>query len=193
MALIDRVQARIETDIAPDELQLMIDEILAEIEDRYGASADPDNPVAITVEGLRRKLDLVRPMDVAQDVAIVEHIGRHHWDTTVQTLATDDWLAWNGGRTLERLNTGTHPRIRWGHRVDVEYVPINDGNQREEVVIKLVQLNVEYEGVIERQVGDVRTTHGPRSPQPGQSALGYQEERDHLLESLAPRKGIFLR
>lgn len=188
MALIDRVQARIETDLTADELQRLVDEALAAIEERWGPVSDPAAPLIVTLEGSRHKLDIVRPIDAAQAIAVVEFVGTAYGETQT-TLAASDYRVTNGGRTLERLHTGTNPRSRWGHRVNVTYVPVNDGNQRQEVVVKLVQLAVEYEGVASRRVGDTQTSHTAGAQAGG---LIYTQERERLIASLSPRKGLLI-
>ena len=189
MALLDRVQARVETDLDPEELQRLIDEALSEIEDRFGPIADPANPITVTRDGDRRRLDLARPIDADHDIEVAEHVSSWGTGETTTELAADDFRLRNGGRTLERLATGTNARTRWGTRVDVTYVPVNDGNQRQEVTIKLVQLAVEYEGVAIRRVGDTATTHTSGA---AAGNLIYGQEREKLLQSLAPRGGMLI-
>jgi hypothetical protein len=186
MALLDRVKERVEQDLSDGELEALIGEAQAAIEARYGLPAGA--PITVTLEGHRKRLDLARPAEQAEAIAVTEYLS----DNTPTVLASNDFRVWNGGRTLQRLRTGTHPRFRWPSRVDVEYVPVDDTAQRDEVTIKLVQLAVEYEGVAERTVGDVRTVHH-RSTAGAGTATGYTEERDRLLASLEPRPGIFLR
>ncbi len=113
-------------------------------------------------------------------------------EETATVLQAGDYRVRNGGRTLERIFTGPNARARWGTRVDVTYTPVSDQKRRDEVTIKLVSLSVEYEGVVERKIGDTTTTHALRSS--GQTAgTIFSDERDRLLESLRPRGGIFLR
>lgn len=191
-ALIDRLKERVESDLSDPELQSILDEATAAITDRYGV---PGAEITVTLEGHRRTLDLVRP------AAAITSISETRWGTDAIVLADDDWRLEHGGRTLRRLDTGTNPywswwrdaddRWRgWGRLVTVTYTTLDDSAQRDEVALKLAILAIEYEGVVERTVGDVRTTKGARSWQPGQSPLVYSDERERLLRSLAPRKGL---
>jgi hypothetical protein len=172
VALIDRVKERIEHDLSDVELQALIDEATAEIDERYGDAADPATPIAVLLDGGGRSVFPNRPIDVDEAVEVVETVV-----TTETTLAADDYRVWHGGRRLERLNTGTNPRPCWGHPVEITYVPVADSDQRDEIVIKLVQLSIEYEGVSSERVGDTSTNY-----------RDYTTERERLLASLAPNK-----
>lgn len=187
MALLDRVRARVETDLDDSELQNLIDEADAAITAQYGPAASPLNPVTITVDGRRRYLDVSRPIDTTQAVVIVE--TRRWYDgaygfggTDITTLAVDDYLISNGGRTVERVTTGVNPWWRWGTTVQITYTPVDDTPQRQEVLIKLVQLAVTFDGTSMTRVGDVT-----------ESKPGYLSQRDELLYSLSPRKGLLFR
>lgn len=213
------VRARFETDLPDQTIQATLDDAVQEIETRFGPYRDPDNPISVTLSGARRILSLPRPLDETQPVEIVEHwltggldVEWPEWDETVElgewwwedsppvddvdtptTLADDDYRVWNGGRTLERLFTGTNPRIKWGMRADITYVPVDDTPRRDEVVTKLAILALQYQGVIEQKVGDVTNTYGMRSSASGGSPLVYAEERERLLSSIQPRHGLTLR
>lgn len=165
----------------------MIDEANGEIVARWGPHANPISPITVTVDGRRRYLDLPRPIDTTQTVTIIE--TRRWYDgwygfggADAVTLAVSDYIVSNGGRTLERLNSGTNPWWRWGTTVQITYVPVADGNQRQEVIIKLVQLAVAFDGNSSTRVGDVT-----------ESKFSYQAQRDKLLNSLKPRKGLLFR
>lgn len=199
------VRARVETDLDDPALQALIDEAVEEITDRYGPYRDDDTPITVTLEGRRRKLALDRPADTI--TTIVEYFTVSAADVefadfsdewvdvgeATTTLATDDWRLWHAGRTLERLFTGTHPRVRWGTRIDITYQPVDDTKQRDEVVVKLTILAVNYDGTIELKVGDVTRVSGLRSKTGGESPLIYADERERLLTSLQPRRGLMFR
>lgn len=176
MALLDRVKERIETSLLDPELQLLIDEANGAIIARHGPNADPAAPIILYLEGGGALLDFIRPVDTLATVTIVETVGDA--DTT---LAATDWRALNRGRTLERLDAGANPRQHWG-RAKITYVPVNDGNERQEAIIKLVQLAIEFEGVASRKVGDHQ-----------QANADYERERERILCQLNPRPGLLAR
>jgi hypothetical protein len=190
VAIIDRVLERIETDVAPEELQNLIDEALTAIEDRWGPPADDTNPIVVTKPGGSRVLSLARPIDAAKAVTIVETMNwygpGYGASTQAQTLAAGDYRIWHNGRTLERLGSGTHAAWRWGHPTTISYVPVNDGDQRQEVAIKLVQLSLQYKGLISYSSGDVNVSYN------GSTGTLYTQERENLLRSLAPRSGFYV-
>lgn len=182
MALLDRVKERIETDMSDAELSLMITEIQAEIVRRHGAIAEE----TFQAEGDRdlwgqgRLLTLVRPIDTAQPLAVVE-VDAADEETT---LAADDYRVLHGGRTLERLRTGTNGRREWQSLVRVTYTPESDQAQRDEVTIKLVELDLSYRGLVKSERAGDYASAGAMSP------AAYTDERDALLQQLAPRRGL---
>lgn len=181
MALIDRVKERVETDLTDAELASIIAEAQAEIRQRWGPDADSASPITVTTPGGDHALNLYRPLDAEEAIVVAETVSGGVSGETTTTLAADDYRVWYGGRALERLAGGTNSRSRWGDRVAVTYTPVDDTPQREEVVIKLVQLAVEYEGLDRRSVGDTTADH-----------LDYPAEREKLIASLSPRKGLLI-
>ena len=183
MVALARVKERIETDLSDAELQAMIDKVNAEIEARFGPNAeitvhlDGDRELA----GDRRFLSLTRPADQAQTITVVEIDG-----TTETTLAADDFRVLHRGRTLERRVGGTNGRLTWQRLVKVTYTPVSDARQRDEVTIKLVQLDITYRG-LDKQEGA-----GDFSRSGSVTADAYPRERDALLAQLAPRRGMVL-
>lgn len=201
------VTARFETDIADEAIQALIDQAEEEIVDRFGRYR-ADGPITETVRGRRRRLNILRPIDTSQPVTVVEWITADPEDVLFAdelddsfidigqeqlNLAADDFRVENRGRTIERLYTGTNPRVLWGSRADITYQPIDDTARRNEVTLKLVILSLQYQGVIDQKIGDTQTTYGQRSAsQPGQALIAYTPEREALLQSLAPRRGLLI-
>jgi hypothetical protein len=188
MTLLDRVKERVSTDLTDPELQRIIDAANQEIIDRYGPHPDSTQPITVTQRGLVRMLDVTRPIDTGQTIVITEFVGSG-WTVEESTvMASNDYRVWYRGRTLERLATGTTPRVRWGHRVVLTYTPQNDGDQRQEVIIQLTSLAISQRGggagsIRSLQVGDVKTEWADSA---------YQKQREALLSSLAPRKGLLM-
>lgn len=170
MALLDRVKERIETDIGDAELQRLVDEALQAIVDRWGAHADAASPVTERFEGDGLWLFPTRPVDDNQTVTVTETSG-----DTETALAADDFEVWDRGRSLRRLSGGTNSRSRWAPSVEVTYTPRQDGNRRQEAVIKLVRLGIQYRGLERESIGDTTDDH-----------LDYNQERERILTSLAP-------
>ena len=90
------------------------------------------------------------------------------WDTAT-VLSPDDYRTWYGGRMLERLSNGSHPRADWGERVELTYTPVDTDHQRRMAIIRLVQLGLPYSGLRSESVGPysavrVLTTRGSATP-----------------------------
>jgi hypothetical protein len=189
MALLDRVRERVETDLSDGELQAMIDAAAAEIEARHG-------PVAgITVHlgddrdlaGHRRFLHPARPVDAAKAVTVVEIEPADTGDAANETqLAADDFRLLHGGRVIERLIDGTNGRLYWAPLVRLAYTPVSDQKQRDEVAIKLVQLDLTYRGL------DKSERAGDWQRAGSVTADAFTDERDALLASLAPRRNMVM-
>lgn len=162
MALIDRVKERTKTELGDGELQELIDEASAEIVRRYGeASAE----ITEVLEGGFVSIVPTHPVDPSEDVTIVETA------TDELELEPDDFVT--RGRRVVRLASGTNARSAWGDTVSITYTPIDDTPQREEVIIKLVILSINYEGVKSDSIDGYSSTH-----------VDYQSERERLLASL---------
>lgn len=179
--IFDRVKKRTETDLDDTELQLLIDEANQAVIAKVGPHADPGAPITVRVDGRSNRIVLDRAIDTSETVTVTEYETYGGWGTTEYDLTSDDYLIWPGGTILERLATGPNSRSRWFDQVEVTYVPANDGDQREEVIIKLVMLAIQYEPVSAKRVGDV-----------SENNLDYSAEREALLSSLMPRPGLFL-
>lgn len=177
MTTLSRVKERIETDLSDTELQAMIDEVVAEVELRYGVNAeitvflDGDRDLA----GDRKFLSLVRP-DGGGTITVTEIAG-----TTETLMSANDFRILNGGRTLERLADGDNGASVWERLVRVKYTPVDDGKQRVETIILLVQLGIEYRGLKSEKAGDWNA-----------GFIDYIVEREALISRLTPRRGVLM-
>jgi hypothetical protein len=183
MAIIDRVKKRVETDLDDTELQLLIDEANQDIINKFGPHANSAAPITVRLDGRRKELVLDRAIDTSQAVVVKEYVSEYGWGETITEIDDTDYRISSSGLVLERLTTGPNSWPRWSREVEITYTPINDGDQREEVIIKLVILAIEYTPATSgyTAIGDV-TKYNP----------DYQAERDKLLNSLAPRPGLYL-
>jgi hypothetical protein len=174
MALLDRLKERAETDLSDTELEAILAAIEAEVLSRFGAAGE----ITIITGGGGVTLDLARPIDETEDLTVTERTSSGGTE-----LASTDYLVKNGGRTLERVGTLWSSAIEithWSSVVEVTYTPIDESAQREDATIRLALLEIEYEAVSGRSVGDVSTTD-----------LDYHRERERLLTALSPRRGLY--
>lgn len=179
MAIIDRVKKRAETDLDDTELQLLIDEANQDVISKCGPHANSAAPITVWFDGYVHELVPSRPIDVSQTVVITEYITELGWGETSVIVNSNDYRIWPGGYRVQRLQTGNNPRSRWPERVQIVYTPVSDGDQREEVIIKLVILSLEFDTASRRDVGDVKVF-----------SKDYQTERDKIISSLYPRRGL---
>lgn len=173
MALLDRIKARVSTDLTDAELQLMIDAVTAEIARRYGAIA------AITerMPGSRVYISLARPIDTGETVTVAEVDPQHTGDSGSETtLAADDYRVLHGGRILERLLDGTNGRREWAPEVKVSYTPIDDSDKRDGITLEIVELQIRNPRVGSERYGDSSSNY-----------LDVTRERERLYALLAPR------
>lgn len=176
MAILDRLRERSETDLTDTELNALIADATGEILDRWGAI----EPITAEKRGGSVVLDIARPIDDGETLTIVEHIG-YPETTTTTTLVAGDYDVQNGGRTVIRLASGTNRAARWAPKVTLTYTPISDQDERDEVIVKVCLLSIEYDATQSTRVGDASS-----------QSLDYRDEREKLIASLAPRKGNLL-
>jgi hypothetical protein len=162
-----QVRGQFETDLADSDLQTVIDAEDHEVVSRYGPHASEVDEL----EGGHTHLFLSRR--VATVTSIVETVG-----DTDTALAADDYEIRHDGWALERLNTGTNQRERWGRVNLVTYVPKSDP-RRVQVVIDLVKLTLQFRGLSVERAGDYRADLGD-----------YQQTRDMILRTLASERKV---
>ena len=149
-----------------DELQRLIDDADAEVVRRCGPHSI-DGPVTEVHPGGSFRLF---PHRAVKEIAKVTET-----DGNVSVvLSDDDYRSWYGGRMLQRLADGSHPRSCWGQRVEIEYTPVDTDPQRRMAIIRLVQLGLQYSGLKSESVG-------PYSAQ----SLDYAKEREAILKQIS--------
>jgi hypothetical protein len=170
MSLLTVAQAKafIESDLEDSALQMLIDAEEADINaiiGGYDSQIDSFND-----ETLSNIIVLTRR--ASSITTITEKIGGDgYYETT--TLSSDDYL-FRSNRILERLASGTNPRTTWGNIVTVTYAPVDDRARRKMVIIHLLKLSIEYNGLSSEKIGDYAATQKE-----------YQEERGRLISRLS--------
>lgn len=184
MALIDRIRERTGTDLSETELEAMIAGIAAEITVIFGsASGAIDLTIGDPTDRQRWKqtLTLTRALDAAEPVTIVEIDPSDSGDPTSRTpLEATDYRVLHGGRTLQRLVSGPNGQSFWAPLVEITYTPTDavPAAARDEVTIKLIQLDLSYRGLIKSErAGDYQWAGSVSSD-------SYSTEREKLLASL---------
>ncbi|MCQ4575414.1 MAG: hypothetical protein NOU37_09250 [Candidatus Brocadiales bacterium] len=166
MALMSATEVRqhIDTDLVDAALQRLIDAAEEDIDTHFGSVTSQLDEL---LGNGGKHLWPTRPIKTVS--SIVETVG-----TTDTTLASDDYKLLHGGRQIERLNTGTNARNSWGDRTKIQYTPEDETKKRKGILIKLVKLEVEYNGLSSERAGDYQS-----------SSLDYEGERKKILGGLA--------
>ena len=73
---------------------------------------------------------------------------------TETVLSADDYRLSSDGWRLQRLSDGTNPRSTWGDEVTIQFVPVDESSKRQGVLIALVKLDVQFNGLDRDSVGD---------------------------------------
>lgn len=186
-ALLDRVKERTGTDLSDGEILAMIDGIAQELDARFGPAGemtvhlgDPTDPNSRFWSNLR----LVIPADTAEAITIIERDpGNSGEAVAATTLDAADYRVLHNGRTLQRLTTGPNGRQFWAPLVEVTYTPQGLQAARDEVTIKLIQLDLSYRGGLRSEkAGDYQFTLS------GDMAA----DREAILKTLADRRGMVM-
>ena len=167
----EKLRHHVETDLSDDALEELIQDADAAIVGMCGPHAI-NGAVEETVRGGDGKLFPARPIQTIEQLTEVT-------GTISTSLSSDDYRAWHGGRMLERLQGGAHPRIRWGDQVHLTYQPVDDDHQRKMAIVRLVQLGIQYSGVQSERLGPYSSEY-----------LDYTRERDAILKQLCPVTAI---
>lgn len=187
MALLDRVKTRSGSDLPDDELQAMLDGILADMDERFGPAGpitvylgDLDDPCTRALSSLR----LARPLDAAQPVTITESDPGNSGDASAEIeLGASDYRVLHGGRTLQRLTGGANARRYWAPLVTITYTPTGEQAARDEAAIKIMMLDLSYRGGLKSErAGDYQFTLS------GDPAA----DREAIFASLDRRRGMMM-
>jgi hypothetical protein len=155
MSLLTIVELKqhIETDLADDALQRLIDDAEDEIVERHGeleAQTDVINDASLsTCLFLSRKAESI--------TTITEELKENgSFDSTV--LDPTDYRLRGNDRQIDRLTDGPNPRSTWGDSVIIIYAPKDEENRRKRVAVDLVRLAIQYNALKSERVGDYSAT-----------------------------------
>ena len=178
MSVLNRVKERVETDLSDAELTLMIAGVVAELDAKFGAAG-----VALTIlkDGFRKTIDMARPLDPAAAPTITEiDSGANRL-----LLSADDFRIRHGGKTIERLATGTNGRNLWNQIVEVVYTPLDDtATARDEVTIECCNAIITYRGLDKSSKAGNWSASGVNAPD------ALRGEINSIMSALEPRPGI---
>jgi hypothetical protein len=173
MALLTLAQLKehVEAELADDALQRLLDAAEQTVEQRFGAIATQVDEYVVNEDQYPEGRD--KAVALTREASSITSVTEQMFSADPDTLAADDYDL--RGLVLERLDTGTNPRGKWGHRVVVTYVPFDDTSQRIPVIVNLVKLELAYRGLSAEKAGDYSMT-----------ARQYHQERESILGALKP-------
>lgn len=164
-----QLREHLETDLTDPAVQRIIDADDAEIIRRLGAVATQ----AEVRKGGEQYLTLARA--AASITSIVERYAIAGTGYQDITLATNDYNLLADGYKIERLFTGTNPNAVFLGIVTVNYVPKDTLAERIALLVRLVTLDITFDGRAAQSIGDVRI----------QNLADHQAARAALFGALA--------
>lgn len=170
--------------LGDDALQRIIDANEAEMVRKIGPHSRVGSPV---VETHRGAMSVLSPGQIVGTVVSLEET----WDgRTWTTLAADDWILLDDGRTLGRLSGGTNSASSWSPLVRLTYVPRHNLEERILGLLEMVGADVSHGvssgGIASRTMGSWSETYGT-----GEDSRDATKAK--VLRRLAPNGGIVLR
>jgi len=160
---------RIETDLPDSTLTTILNAETEAVERDAGALNDTETHIASGT----KKIVLHR-----KPATITSITERRTLDSTVVTLASDDWRQ-IGDRIIYRIGTGTNPAADWGTEVVVGFTADIDSNLRDRVTLDLIQLSIEFRAFEIETDGDWK---GDQSK--------YSERREQLLGQIRESRSV---
>ncbi len=167
LLMLSQVRENIETGLSDAALQRIMDSVEDDIDQAHGEVNTAEDDLV----GGEKSIWVLRP--ILTVTTVTETVG------TVDTvLASDDYVQ-RYDRQIDRLDTGTNARERWGCRVKIAYAPVDTTNRRIMVYLKIILLEIVYSGLDSSREGDFNS-----------KALDYASERIKILNSLSRPAGF---
>lgn len=158
---VEDVRSIFESDVPDDVIEQLIAAEAEEVSSRFGEET------ADTQESFPTGSFITLDRKASSITSVTEIFG-----VTETVLAANDYRIRRGGWQLERLTTGTHPQSIFAPRVLISYA-IAESNRRWRVILDLVKLSLQNDGLKSESTGDNSVVH-----------VDYQEEREKILSTL---------
>ena len=120
------LRENVQTNLSDSALEHLIDDADATVV-RYCGPHNQDAPVDEILTGGSIRLFPNRAVESVEKTT--ETVGAISTD-----LSSNDYRSWYGGRMLERLSDGSHPRPYWGDRVLLRYTPVSTAYVVDDIV-----------------------------------------------------------
>ena len=161
---------QVESDLNDTEIQHLIDGVEDEIVQGFGPHVTQVDE--LEEAQLATVLFLSRP--ASEITTVTETVA-----DTETVLETDDFSLSADGWRIKRLSDGTNGRTVWGDTVVVAYVPEEENRKRENVLIAMLKMDIQFNGLDTEKVGDWQG-----------SQKDYEKTRKQILGRLSRRMGI---
>lgn len=177
-----KIRQHVETGLEDGALALLVQAATDEVAARFGN----DDEMTTTLYGWGDNQLTHRLSRKASVLTSVKERPAYGNEETV--LDTDDYDLIHGGKTLIRRADGTNPRRYWNEVVEVTYTPVEEKTLREQTIINLVKLEVQYNGLAQERVGDY--TSNMASGGSGSASTIYLAERERIIMAMGNRRGF---
>ncbi len=164
-----------------DALQLAIDDVEAEIVDRFGAYGA--GAITETIQPTSSSSTIVLRRKPASITSVKE------WTSIValpdRTLVEADYQA--RGFLLERLRSGDNPASGWSlYGIEVVYVPVDDTARRKMATIDVLKLEFGFSGSGTLRIGDYSRSVASAAGNADQ----VTRDRTRILSRLRPKRMV---
>lgn len=164
------LRQHVETDLSDGALQLLIAAEQEAIDKHAGASASQVD---------RFSAFGAREIMLTRDASAVDSVRtRYHPDDDQVALSANDYRL-EPPRTLVRLSEGDNPETRWVGKLEVTYTPVVNANLRDHVLVQLVKVAIQFQGLTFENVGNASRSFGD-----------HQAMRQKILRQLDGRRAI---
>ena len=170
---LDEVRALINTHLTDTQLQAVVDrvedEVTAEIGDPY---EDDSTTITETLKGDKKNIYLKRPVKSVSSVTEYTQLS----DETGNSLTeNDEYYVWPDQGRLQRIH-GIWGKEKWGPMVEVAYVPQDQREQRKQVIIDLVRLELNHSAMYQESVGGEYSFTAPSN---------WEKERRRIMRRIS--------
>ena len=163
------LREHVETDLSDDALQRLLDDAEAAVDKKAGELTTETD----TYEGEILATALFLSRKASSITTVTEELKDIDGGYEETILSENDFKLRYGGRQMERLPDGDHPRRTWGDVVTVVYTPLDETAERTRVIIDLTRLAVQYNALKSEGVGDYKS-----------ASVDYEAEREKILSRL---------
>ena len=157
----DDVVSFLETDKIDSEVEILIDSADKAIRDVYGPHVDGNRDVRLSDT---YGFEVILPYPPAAMIAEIREYSNDELSSAAEVVPEDEYELENGGRIVRR------PEKAFGQRLIVSYTPVDDSSERKHILVDLIRLADQYEGVKMEEIGA------------GQSSGVSTEHLDYVVE-----------